>query len=198
MTSYKKKAFTLIELLMVIAIIGILAGILIPTVGIVREKAIVTTSKARLAQYMTAIQSFKGEYKYYPFSSLLDSENGWLDLSDSANSEVFYETLMARDLSDPSVKVAAEGNRRRIQFYPFSEDELSDGFSEDSTIVENSIIDGFGNNRIIFAFDHDNDGVITVPDPEGSSSDTLELRTSVTAFVQANETLGSPAYYLYE
>ena len=32
----KKSAFTLIELLMVIAIIGILAGILIPTVGAVK------------------------------------------------------------------------------------------------------------------------------------------------------------------
>jgi len=38
-----KRAFTLIELLTVIAIIAILAGILIPTVGLVRKKTAIAT-----------------------------------------------------------------------------------------------------------------------------------------------------------
>lgn len=63
----KISGFTLIELLMVIAIIGILAGILIPTVGAVRKQANIAASKAQLSSYVNAIQLFKGEYNYYPF-----------------------------------------------------------------------------------------------------------------------------------
>ena len=62
----KKSAFTLIELLMVIAIIGILAGILIPTVGAVRKQANIAASKSQLSNYVNAIGMFKSEYKFYP------------------------------------------------------------------------------------------------------------------------------------
>ena len=61
--------FTLIELLMVIAIIGILAGILIPSVGAVRKQANIAASKSQLSSYVNAIQMFKGEYGYLPFVS---------------------------------------------------------------------------------------------------------------------------------
>jgi prepilin-type N-terminal cleavage/methylation domain-containing protein len=44
------RAFTLVELLTVIAIIGVLAGILIPVVGSVRKKAGMTTSMSNLRQ----------------------------------------------------------------------------------------------------------------------------------------------------
>ena len=63
----KISAFTLIELLMVIAIIGILAGILIPTVGAVRTQANLAASRAQLSNYVNAIQMFKGEYGFLPF-----------------------------------------------------------------------------------------------------------------------------------
>lgn len=187
--------FTLIELLMVIAIIGILAGILIPAVGMVRERATIATSKARLSQYLSAIAAFKGEYAYYPFSDLLDG-SGQLDLSTASNSEAFYETLMARDIDNPATTVSREGNRRRIQFYSFTPDELADG--TDSSVTENTIIDGFGNNQIFIVFDDDDDGVVEVPDPDGSDTDTIEVRTGLTAYVSENDSLNAPAYYIYE
>jgi prepilin-type processing-associated H-X9-DG protein/prepilin-type N-terminal cleavage/methylation domain-containing protein len=54
-------AFTLIELLTVIAIIGILAAILIPTVGAVREKAKSTKCVSNLRQWGTAVISYAND-----------------------------------------------------------------------------------------------------------------------------------------
>lgn len=189
---YKTRAFTLIELLTVIAIIGILAGILIPTVGLVKQKATIATSKARISQYLSAIESFKGEYKYYPFSAELDGL-GKLDLSVVAKSKIFIETLSARDVSDPSATVSEGGNRRRIQFYTFTEDEIDDGTEASAA---DTVIDGFGNNKIIIVFDHDDDGEVTVPDPNGSG--TKDIRSPLTAYVEADLAYDYPTYSLYE
>lgn len=54
-------AFTLIELLTVIAIIGILAGILVPTVGKVRKTARDSQCKASLRQIGTTMQLFMND-----------------------------------------------------------------------------------------------------------------------------------------
>jgi general secretion pathway protein G len=55
--------FTLVELLTVIAIIGILAAIIIPTVGAVRKKARIVTSMSNLRQLGAATQIFVEENK---------------------------------------------------------------------------------------------------------------------------------------
>jgi prepilin-type N-terminal cleavage/methylation domain-containing protein len=186
-------AFTLIELLMVIAIVGILAGILIPTVGLVRENANVAASKSQISQYLTAIQSFKSEYGYYPFTDLLNGE-GELDLSDAQKSKQFIETLSARDLTTFS-PVTEGGNRRRIQFYTFTENEIADG---QGTSAVNTVVDRFGNNQIRIVFDLDNNGSVSVPDPEGSLTDRKDVRSSLTAYVLQDNEQNFPSYYLYD
>lgn len=193
MKTRNTSAFTLIELLTVIAIIGILAGILIPTVGIVQQKATMATSKARISQYLSAIQSFKGEYSYYPFSDKLSSGN--LDLSVVGNSKVFIETLSARDVADPSKSVSEGGNRRRIEFYNFTEDEIADGSGPSAA---STVIDGFGNNKIVLVFDYKNEGELSVPDPEGGPTATKKIRSQMTAYVEADDLEGFPGYYLYD
>jgi prepilin-type N-terminal cleavage/methylation domain-containing protein len=191
--NYKNKhGFTLIELLTVIAIIGILAAILIPTVGVVKTKATIATSKSRISQYMTAIESFKGTYNYYPFIGELNALEA-MDLSNSGNSEIFVETLSARDIANPSNRVTEGGNRRRIEFYTFTEAEISDG----SLVANNTVVDGFGNNLIYIAIDQNGDGEIPVPNPDGIGG-RIDFRGSVTAYVEANDRIGSPSYFMYE
>ena len=55
------RAFTLIELLTVIAIIGILAAIVIPTVGTVREKAEKAVDSNKLREILKAAQIYAGD-----------------------------------------------------------------------------------------------------------------------------------------
>ncbi len=58
-----RRAFTLIELLTVIAIVGVLAAILIPTVGRVRKSARSAQSQGNLRQLGMAFQSFAADNK---------------------------------------------------------------------------------------------------------------------------------------
>lgn len=192
----KRAAFTLIELLTVIALIGILAGILIPAMGQVRKKTAIATSKAKIAQYVAALEGFKAEYGYFPFTQNLDA-NGLIELDTPRISEKFVETLSARSIKDVNRSVSGDGNRRRIQFYVFTDAEISDGL-EHEEIKANTVIDSFGNNKICFVFDHNGDGVLKVPDPDGSNKATKEIRGTVAAYVKENSAIKAPAYYLYD
>ena len=186
----KKSAFTLIELLMVIAIIGILAGILIPTVGAVRKQANIAASKSQLSNYVTAIQLFKGEYSYYPF--VTGGEDITVDLS--SQSTEFIETLSGRNASDGKPK-AEGGNRRRIGFYSFSESEFL--LKDDDTVDPTQLADRFNNTAIKLRIDGDNDGRVD-PDVSGAAptAPAKPIRTNITAWVEGSE--DSPGYALWD
>ena len=190
MQIHSKKAFTLIELLMVIAIIGILAGILIPTLSAVKRQANVVASKTQLSQYVNAIQLFKGEYGFYPFADAhVNSGKNINSLSDD-----FIETLSGRDKRTGESKEAGN-NRRRISFHSFSENEFY--VQSNGTVDPNKIADRLNNTKIFIVIDGDGDGKVTVPSASGGQG-SQELRTSVTAYVEADSEYGYPDYYLYD
>ena len=129
MKENRRRAFTLIELLMVIAIIGILAGILIPTVGAVKKQANIAASKSQMGQYLNAIQLFKGEYGYYPTFGGSGTEQILVSLE--TDSEEFIETLSGRDASTGE-STATGGNRRAISF-PFQSFRIDVGQQDPRT-----------------------------------------------------------------
>ncbi|AHF91740.1 N-terminal cleavage protein [Opitutaceae bacterium TAV5] len=79
------RAFTLIELLTVIAIIGILAAIIIPTVGRVRASARTVTCKSNLRQIAIAALMFADERGFYPPSRAVQNGGSGVAASDNNN-----------------------------------------------------------------------------------------------------------------
>lgn len=77
-----QKAFTLIELLIVVAIIAILAAIAVPNFLEAQTRAKVSASKADLRSLVQAIQSYQVDWNSYPYypdellpASFMDSQN---------------------------------------------------------------------------------------------------------------------------
>ena len=62
----RRRAFTLIELLIVIAIIAILAALLFPVGAKIKNGATIKKAQAELLQVETAINSYKAKYGHYP------------------------------------------------------------------------------------------------------------------------------------
>ena len=63
------RAFTLIELLTVIAVIGVLAALLFPVFGTVKKRSYLNHANAEMAQLETAIDRYKAAYGFYPPSN---------------------------------------------------------------------------------------------------------------------------------
>jgi prepilin-type N-terminal cleavage/methylation domain-containing protein len=64
-----KTAFTLVELLTVMAIIALLIGLMVPALGHVKTTAKVVQQKAQLKSIETALEAFSGMYGDYPPSN---------------------------------------------------------------------------------------------------------------------------------
>ncbi|MGZ0654217.1 type II secretion system protein [Coraliomargarita sp. W4R53] len=202
MNKHTKQGFTLIELLMVIAIIGILAGILIPTVGAVRKQANIAASKSQLSNYVSAIQMFKGEYSYFPTFGLTPSGESY-EVNLNSKSADFIKTLSGRKPNGSALTSSERGttgNRRSIAFHSFSETEL---FYDDVTelIDDDRIVDRFNNDDIVIVIDANGNDKVTVPKSTGTG--TEQIRASVTAYTNSKsdndaDAPGAPDYYLYD
>src|SRR4029453_9124393 len=77
-------AFTLIELLIVIAIIIVLAGLVLSTVGYVQKKGARSRAETEIAAMSAACESYKADNGVYPSSTPTNTLNARTDLDSSA------------------------------------------------------------------------------------------------------------------
>ena len=92
----RKNGFTLVELLTVIAIMAILAGLLLPALGKAREKANVAKCVATIASLQTALAMYQVDYGVYPPSTdEATQHNGNSATTDTADEFALVNTLAA-------------------------------------------------------------------------------------------------------
>jgi len=159
MKTSNQKAFTLIELLTVIAIIGILAAIIIPTVGSVKVSANKAKTKVQFSQWAAGIGLFKQDYGYYPFfasGTTPPTNDTAYKLSNQTVNQLFFEILSGKKPDGSAITGnSLAQNKRRSSYYSFSDSELTSNGA-----VVSSINDAFNNTEIAVVIDYNYDGVI--------------------------------------
>jgi prepilin-type N-terminal cleavage/methylation domain-containing protein len=101
------KRFTLIELLIVIAIIGILAGLVFPALGVVRNNAKKSKASSECQSLKTAIIMYESEFSCWPAkasgsSDALVSSSDYVQMckiltGENSKKMVFYEVGVGYD-----------------------------------------------------------------------------------------------------
>ncbi len=86
--SRRRRAFTLVELLTIIVIIGILASLTVSVAGIASRRSKVSRTQAELARLDLAIREYKARYGFYPPDNVLNPN----DLTqDPLLNQLYYE-----------------------------------------------------------------------------------------------------------
>lgn len=116
-----RRAFTLIELLDVIAIIAILAGLLVSAVGRAREKARSIQCLSNVKQWVTGFTIYENDQGHIPREGhrkdgtvRMDS---WANVRDRANFDVWYNALPPAISTQAASNFASSASGARPKFY---------------------------------------------------------------------------------
>ena len=129
-------AFTLIELLIVTAIIIVLAGMILATAGYVQKKGYRSRTEAEIAAICAALENYKADNGVYPRDEVTDNFSvSTTSVSDyDASSLKLYEYLSGDTTHDRIAETKT--------YFPFKPNQLS---PTDQTQPVSAVRDPFGN-----------------------------------------------------
>jgi len=123
----RRNAFTLVELLVVLLVIAVLLGLLIPAVGLVRERMRRAQAVTQIAKMETALKLFKDVNGFYPESGMKSGITNANDFADNLGRLRDALITVDRDLTqrtngkDPFVDPWGQPLRYRpAKQYPFT------------------------------------------------------------------------------
>ena len=139
----KRRHFTLIEMLVVVAVIAILIGILIPTIGTVMEKVKQSQTKAVINSLRLAIKQYESTYGFLPFTGENADKSILYEPGSPTNSD-YVDLLTTLEGSDTSL------NPRGIKFLDLSDADYDDAWDEELSVVLDLNYDSSIDNSLIY------------------------------------------------
>ena len=111
MSTHREKAFTIIELVVVISVIVVLIAILLPAVGKARDKARTSTSQSNLRQLAIAHRSYAADWEGRQLTLVRDQISAYgSNVGDYHEAMGYFETVDDPHLHPGPIAGWAEGN----------------------------------------------------------------------------------------
>ncbi len=130
-------AFTLVELIVVIAVLGILSGIAVPRLTGVQDKARYAAGEALLANLQTPLELYRVETGSYPdvssygdLQTELTGENGYLDnfsgiLPESSDDDWYFDDYTLENDGSYTLVISNDNTGENLEMTPDGIEKIS-------------------------------------------------------------------------